>query len=213
MEKGGELENDIPHEINILETPKNYKYFDTSFKNVVKDNFFNLNWKIILNRIFYKITFNSKNTLARNEQIRWVFLKKIIAKNSKKYDVSIGYLEKTPHYYVVDKTIASKKIVWIHTDYNNLEINKAFEKKYFDKVNDIVAVSDSVLDSLVNIFPNCIQKITVMNSIFSSEEIKCLSQEEIEEDIKNDCAIVSVGRLVKEKAFDRACLLYTSRCV
>ena len=80
MEKGGELENDIPHEINILETPKNYKYFDTSFKNVVKDNFFNLNWKIILNRIFYKITFNSKNTLARNEQIRWVFLKKIIAK-------------------------------------------------------------------------------------------------------------------------------------
>lgn len=204
MEKGGELELEIPKQIELLKIPINYKYFDTSFKKVFFENFFNFKWKVILNRILYRLNFDSKNSLARNEQIRWRFLKNILPINPKKYDFAIGYLEKTPTYYVVDKTMAEKKISWIHTDYENLKVDTFFENEYFDKIDKIVAVSNSVSDILVKLFPFCNSKITVLNNIFSVEEIKSSACQQILEVIKEKNVIVSVGRLVKEKAFDMA---------
>ena len=46
----------------------------------------------------------------------------------KEYDVAIGFQEKNPIYFCVDKVKAKRKIGWIHTDYNKLGINPETKK-------------------------------------------------------------------------------------
>ena len=67
---------------------------------------------------------------------------------NKKYDVAIGYLEKNPIYFCIDKVKANKKIGFIHNDYDKLGMDPTIDKKYFKKLDNIVTVSEECANIL-----------------------------------------------------------------
>lgn len=203
FKKEGLFLKQVPQEVNILDEPKNYRYFDMPFLQVVKKNFFTGRWNNILRRIQFKQAVSRAQNSAEAEQFGWKALSKALKPLSKKYDVAIGFLEKNPNYFVVDKVKAEKKIAYIHNDYNQLQLNKDFDMFYFHKFNHIVTVSSDCLDVLKTIFPQFQERFHLIYNIISEAAIRKLA---IERDgiLQEGFNIISVGRLEYQKGYDLA---------
>lgn len=124
-----------------------------------------------------------------------------------KYDVEIGFITNYPNKIIANSTNKkSKKIGWIHGNYNylnyDLEIYKSIleQRRTYSKFDTIVCVADECRKSFENIVIKG-KAITVYNPI-DSEEIKRLSHEGVIESEKQ-FTICSVGRLSEEKGFLR----------
>jgi glycosyltransferase involved in cell wall biosynthesis len=198
LKKEGIFLQQIPKEVNLLPEPRNYHYFDSSFINAIKT----LNPKLIYNRWKFVKQMQKGKSPAEAEQLAWFSLRNVLESLKKEYDAAIGYLEKTPNYFVVDKVSAKKKIGFIHNDYNKLRLDKNIDKPYFDKLNYIATVSQECAEVLVNEFPQNSSKIKLIYNVVSSKLIYTLSEQSIE-NLKHN-AIVSVGRLHPQKGFDLA---------
>lgn len=67
---------------------------------------------------------------------RWIdFYRPLLPKHMGEYDVAIGYLEGDASYYVIDKVNAKRKILWVHSNFENIKKNEdaAAYKEYFCK--------------------------------------------------------------------------------
>ena len=131
FKKEGLFLNQVPTEVNILPAPINYPYFDMSIGRAISKNLKSGNFKVILNRLLAGYIYKTTKTKAIAEQKSWKYLRKVLIPLEKKYDVAIGYLEKRPNYFCVDKVNATKKIGFIHNDYNKLKMNAIFDLPYF----------------------------------------------------------------------------------
>lgn len=193
----------IPKQVNLLEEPFGYKYFDMSIKTAIKDCIKKGKLQIALSRVCAGYIFNTENNRSRCEQRVWKYMSKSLNSINKKYDVAIGYLEKNPIFFCIDKVDANKKIGFIHNDYDKLGMDPTIDKKYFTKLDNIVTVSEECAEVLKQRFPIYKQKIDVMYNIVSPHMIKNMSLEKT--DIKyKGIKIVSVGRLNYQKGFELA---------
>lgn len=195
----------IPKEINLLPESENYRYFDMSLVIAAKELLKKLNTRILFNRVLFKFLLKTDNP-SIYEQKGWKYVSSAFDKLEKEYDVAIGYLEKNPIYFCVDKVKAKKKIGWIHTEYSKLGIDKSIDNYYFSKIDNIFTVSNECKIDLEYMFPQYDRKIEYMPNIISEKRIKFLSKEEVT-DIRFDVGainIVSVGRLEYVKGFDLA---------
>ena len=136
----------------------------------------------------------------------WKYLSMAFTKLDTEYDVAIGYLEKNPIYFCVDKVKAKKKIGWIHNDYEKLGMDKKIDNKYFSKLDYVFTVSEECLKVLKMVFPQYDRKFRLMHNIVSEKTIKKLALEEISDiDFNNkNINIISVGRLNYQKGFELA---------
>lgn len=194
--------NDLPAEVNLLPVPTNYWYFDSSFTNALKT----LKPKIIFNRYkFTKIRKKAKSA-AEGEQRAWKYLNRALVPLKKEYDVAIGYLEKNPIYFVVDKVNAKKKIGFIHNDYKNIKVDAKIDQPYFEILDNICSVSEHCVDILKECFPSCSEKIKLIPNLYSEKLIFRKSEEPLTEfEIKDNIFnILSIGRLAEQKGFDIA---------
>lgn len=124
-----------------------------------------------------------------------------------KYDIEIAFLEGKVAKFVANSTNKdSKKIAWIHTDINNvcgIFKNKKEEKECYRKFNKIVCVSEEIkkrFTDRTDISDNLYVQVNPINS----KRILDKANEEIVEDLNcNGLIVCSVGRLVKEKGYDR----------
>ncbi len=209
----GILLKQLPKEITILPQPVNYTYFDMSLKMAVIKNFKKGNIRVIWYRILAGIVNKTEKIKAVKEQKVWAYLKKVLPSLAKTYDVAIGYLEKTPHYFCIDKVQASKKIGFIHNDYTMLQLDKKIDYPYFLKSDYIVTISEVCQAILKEVFPDFASKITLMHNISLPETIKKLADQTTE--LSNeDFNIVSIGRLHEQKGFDiaiKACKILVDR--
>ena len=196
----------IPSQVNLLMEPENYKYFDMSVKKAVngliKKGIFN----IALARILSLYVFKTEKSRVVVEQKVWKYLSMAFTKLDTEYDVAIGYLEKNPIYFCVDKVKAKKKIGWIHNDYEKLGMDKKIDNKYFSKLDYVFTVSEECLKVLKMVFPQYDRKFRLMHNIVSEKTIKKLALEEISDiDFNNkNINIISVGRLNYQKGFELA---------
>lgn len=196
----------VPKEVNLLPAPKNYTYFDMSVIKAVLELIKEFRFDIALARMLSIYIFKTEQSKAVLEQRVWKYLSKGIDKLDTEYDVAIGYLEKNPVYFCVDKVKAKRKIGWIHNDYEKLGMNKNIDNKYFRKLDYIFTVSQECLNVLERVFPQYKNKFKLMNNIVSVETIRKLSLEEVY-DFKfsnENINIVSVGRLNYQKGFEMA---------
>ena len=136
------------------------------------------------------------------EQFSWENFRNAFRHLETKYDIAIGFLEKSSIYFTVDKIHAVKKIGFIHTFFSALDLDMNFEKKYIKSLDCLAAVSIECADDLKSIFPEVAEKIEVMPNIVSSQLINKLASENIEK-LKTN-SIISVGRLIPLKGFDLA---------
>ena len=127
-----------------------------------------------------------------------------LPKIEKKYDVAISYL--WPHYFVSEKVQAKTKIAWIHTDYSTIETDVDMDLKMWNKFNYIIAVSEECKNAFLKKYPSLKDKVKVMENITSTDFIRTMAKESIEEDIKKDNSfkLVSVARLSHAKGIDNA---------
>lgn len=196
----------VPNEVNILDTPYNLNIFNKSVKKSVFKFLLEGKFSLAYSRIAFCIINRIMKNKGKAEQYSWKYLSKSINKINKKYDVAIGFLEKQSNYLCIDNINAKTKIGWIHNDYYMLDLDKKFDKNYFEKFKYIVTVSDKCLDSLIKNFPEYEDKFKLIYNIISPKMICKLAEEEVT-DInfdRNYTNIVSIGRLSYQKSFELA---------
>ncbi|WP_053374676.1 glycosyltransferase [Paenibacillus sp. FJAT-27812] len=193
----------LPREVNVLDAPDFYPYFDMSIKTAVVDCVKQRRFRLAAARIGAGYVFRTEKNVAKSEQKVWRYLAKSLFDLDKEYDAAIGYLEKTPIYFVIDKVKARTKIGFIHTDYDKLGMDPAIDEHFFDKLNVIVTVSEECVRLLKIRFPRFEHKIELMHNIVSPAAIIDMSVDTIELP-RAETIIASVGRLIHQKGFDLA---------
>ena len=124
-------------------------------------------------------------------QQRWMKCYKYCLPNLEgKYDIAVGFLEGEASYYVIDKVNAKRKILWVHSNFENIKKNDdaAAYKEYFCKADKVVSISDKCVQVLQNNYPDMKNKFVLLPNLTSSIVLN----------------IVSVGRLTEAKGFDMA---------
>ena len=133
-------------------------------------------------------------------------------KTDGEYDVVVGYLEGWADLYISRYYPDCRKIMWIHTDVaNNPEVNLSDMKRYLCHADNIVCVSEKLLDGMGETFPEYQEKIISLPNILSQEYIKTRAKLEEKEDAAlneiehfHGIKIISVCRLsVFIKGIDR----------
>lgn len=200
FKKEGLFLKQVPKKVNILPEPKNYKFFDMPFTQVIHENIFK-NWKVI----FWRLQFNAARKGAKNnaeaEQFGWKPLSQTLQPLVKNYDAAIGFLEKNPNYFVVDKVRAIIKIGWIHNDYDSLGMNSSYDEEYFRKLDAVATMSDQALEVLRNRFPNLKRKFLKIENINANNLIMHL-KDEFPVQKKEGINIISIGRLTAQKNYE-----------
>ena len=122
---------------------------------------------------------------------------------NKEYDLAISFL--TPHYFVVKKVNAKKKIAWIHTDYSQVQVNIPSEVAMWGAYDYIASISDAVTDSFIKVFPTLKDKIVLIQNILP-ERLICQQANafSVETEMPADGSIrlLSIGRYCTAKNFD-----------
>ncbi|PEU09356.1 glycosyltransferase [Bacillus sp. AFS014408] len=195
--------NKISQQVNLLEEPFEYKYFDMPIKKAIMDCVKKGRIDIALARLCAGYIFKNEENKARCEQRVWKYISRSLKTISKKYDVAIGYLEKNPVYFCIDNVKANKKIGFIHNDYDKLGMDPDIDMKYLDKLDKMVTVSEECARVLRQRFPAYKQKVEVMYNIVSPNIINKMSLEKVDMREKG-IKIVSVGRLNYQKGFEMA---------
>ncbi len=123
-----------------------------------------------------------------------------------KFDVAVAFMHSLPTYYVLDKVKAERKIAWMHHDYQDYMGGKEFDAAYFSKLDSVVTVSERCRSVLQEAFPECAGRFLCLMNINSVASIRRRADEFFPEEYKDkkEVHIVSIGRLVSQKRFDRA---------
>lgn len=193
----------LPKQVNVLDAPVQYPYFDMPIKTAVTDCVKQNKFGLALARIGAGYIFKTEKNLARSEQRAWKYVSRSFPVLNKLYDAAIGYLEKNPIYYVIEKVNARKKIGYIHSDYDKLGMDPLIDSSYFQKLDHIVTVSEECVRILRERFPLLNHKIELMYNIISPATVREMSSETIPIS-KSSVTIASVGRLIYLKGFSLA---------
>lgn len=202
----GEFLDLIPTEVNLLKVPNDFNSFIKNPKESIRDLIKLKKIKLMLYKNAEIINLAFNKLVLKKEYIGWRFIEKSIDILEKEYDAAIGFLEKKTIYFIVDKVKSKNKIGWIHTDYKSIQFNKDLDKKYLEKLNKIVAVSEPCKKSLQEVFPSIKNNIVVIPNLISDNLIKKMANENIKDFEFTDkiLTVCTVGRLTEAKGYDRA---------
>lgn len=203
----GDLLNLVSNNVNLLDEIPEYTTFRKSIGEILKDKKFSIG----ISRLFSKINADLKGKVKGIDepgyyqmQLMWKFALPFLPKLDEEYDVAISYL--WPHYFVVNKVNAKKKIAWIHTDYSTVETNIRMDLKMWNKFDHIVAVSESCKNSFLKKYSELTNKVVVIENITSPEFIRKMADEKVGNPMVEDnrFKIVTVARLSHAKGIDNA---------
>lgn len=157
-------------------------------------------------------TSKAKKIIAKCYTILWKYMPvKLLykLKIKEKYDIEIAFLEGICAKIIASSNQNSKKFAWMHVDVINENKSDAVfrnlkeEKKCYEKFDTIVAVSNEVKKQFIKKFNYNSEKIIVKHNAINKDEIIKKSNESISIKMPNQFKIVTVGRLQKQKGYDR----------
>ena len=204
----GEFFSLLPEGPNLLPENPAYSTFRKSISQIIQDG----RYPIAVSRLLAKYMSSIKGKMMRVEepgyltiQYGWELTRPFLPELSKEYDLAIGFL--WPHHFIGEKVKAKRKVGWIHTDYSNIFIDKKMEKKMWENLDQIVAVSEECSNTFLNEFPHLKGKTMVIENILSQDFVRQQAEIQSAQEIKKEpgkTIIVSVGRLSHAKGFDNA---------
>lgn len=202
-EKGGELYEQIPDDLEVITLDKYNKRIDLVNKNSPKKVIFHL---LRSKKLYQAFIFTIYYIIAKIFT-RWDLLLKFSTSKINiegNYDLAICYNGPSSllSYICLNKINAPCKIQWIHSDVNHTFNDLGFGKRYYKKFNHIICVSNAVQDSFKEKYPEC-KNVKVLNNIIDYEAIYKQSKigETFAKDIKG-LKILTVARLTHEKGVD-----------
>ena len=204
----GELMKYIPNGVHLLPEIPEYAQIERPLKDVIKDGY----WRIAVRR--FKAKWKAKRFNKRHRfRDSGVVFQKIANEltpilpliSSTHYDLAISFL--IPHNYVLDKVQATKKICWIHTDYQSLSIDSKEEFPIWNAYDKIISISPKVTESFLGVFPSLKDKIMEVRNILSTQFIRSRAvlmdvSEEMRRGREDAVILLSVGRFVFAKNYD-----------
>lgn len=98
----------------------------------------------------------------------------------KKYDVAISYIENLPMYYTLSKIKANKYITWIHLDYIGSKLNPNIDRKYLNKADNVVLVSEICKRNFDFSFPQLSKRSLVIENLLSQKYVVQRAMENID---------------------------------
>lgn len=205
FEHSGDFMNLIPQEVNLLDENMKYKLFSKNRKLSFIKFFLRGQFKLALCSLRWNIGAVISKLKGKKLYIGWNNIELMFNKLDVEYDTSIAFLERKTIYFNVDKVNSKNKIGFIHNDYSKYPFDEILDRYYFKFYNKIPTVSEHCKDVLDAIFPEYKEKFIVVKNMVSKELIYDMAKLPIEGfdiDEKN-INIVSVGRLTKQKGFDR----------
>lgn len=127
-------------------------------------------------------------------------------KNLGDYDIAISFsnnLNSNSLYFgankfVLDKVNATKKMTWLHVDYEKMKIDNKVSREEYKKFDKIIAVSNAVKEVFLKYNNTLKEKCTVVYNCLDIDELVTLSEDE-ENTLDNPNSIVCVGRLDENK--------------
>lgn len=203
FEHAGLFMGQIPEQVNLLPVPEEYKYFDMPMKAAVKKAIKHRRLDIVSNRIAMGLVFKLEKHPARREQKSWNYLSACFPKLEKPYYAAIGFMEKNPNYYCIEKVDAKRKIGFIHNDYEQLGMDANFDRPYFRQFDAIATVSDECKTVLERNFPEFKSKFHVIGNIILPSLIRRMAKENAEP-LPEGIRLFTLGRLVYQKGHDIA---------
>lgn len=128
------------------------------------------------------------------------------------YDLIVDYGGQQLLYYMVNKLSATKKVSFFHSDYSKWSFYYNADKKYYPLVDHIFTISQTCVDSLKHFFPNCDDRVSIMENISSPTIIRQQSLESIGEfkvqidqmKANGNTILCTIGHICRGKGFDFA---------
>lgn len=199
----------LPKLPNLLKEVKQYTTFRKSIKQIFQEGQITIGVARTVGRILGDV----HGRYVKSEEVGyfviqygWRITLPFIPKLEEEYDVAISFL--WPHYFVGDKVRAKRKIGWIHTDYSNINLNANMEYKMWNKMDNIVAVSEGCRDSFLSILPNVNKNVEIIENILSPEFVReQADREDVMKELQmkpGKIKLVTVGRLSYAKGIDVA---------
>lgn len=198
----------LSQKINLL--PENEKYAQLAIPllQVIKNKKFDIAFGRLKGKFLSKI-YKKKNRLSSPNSIgihySFRYTKKYLPLiTEKKYDLAIGFT--VPYYIVAEKTFASKKMCWLHTDYSCLDGDTREEFNVWNANDYIGSISDDVTNGFLSKFPELKHKIVKIENTHSERLISKQAEEKICDVLftreNDEKVLVSVGRFTYAKNFD-----------
>jgi glycosyltransferase involved in cell wall biosynthesis len=200
----GQYINDIPSNVNIINTPKFMRILDLSqaeSKKLGKSYYLLRGGLALFTRIF-------------NNKIPIKFMCYILG-NIGEYDTVISYMQPRPikQFYggtneiALKCTKAKQKVSFVHCDFKNYGGNCEYNRKLYTKFDKIVTVSDGCRNAIVSEIPIISNKtLTIKNFQNFSDITKQANSEDVIYE-KGYFNLVTVARIAKEKGLDRTLLV------
>lgn len=204
MKRGGEFENFLSREVNILESPKYFRYLSGDKKIDIKNKVIYIKHRLITS-IRLRINNNRKHSID-SEQIVYESIKNILEPINKKYDVAIAYSQGLPTYFVSEIVNADKKLSWINCDYVKAKYDKELDNKYYNNINKIIVVSDFIYNSISKMKYDYKSKLKIILDIVDPKLINSMAIDNRAMELENvdEFKILTVGRLAYVKGYDLA---------
>lgn len=169
--------------------------------------------KVKLKRI-YEMKYNELPSLQKKiiVPLRILLTKNKIHKKyiKDKYDIEIAFLEGPITRIISSGKQKEKKIAWIHNDISKVfgtglkaKIKRQLDAKVYKKFKKLVFVSQNNLESFKNTYKNNVPKEVIYNYIDSERVLKKSEEFEPQEFGKEQINLLTVARLVPQKALDR----------
>ncbi|SHR97806.1 group 1 glycosyl transferase [Mycobacteroides abscessus subsp. abscessus] len=203
---GGPLERLLPREVNLLGPSEYIKFSKMSLKESVVYSIKKNKIKLLLARLtFSKNIRKQKYNNPQIARIYWESTSSVIDEANKKYDIAISYAQGVPTFYVAEKVKAKKKFAWVNASYHLEDQEKQFQKKFYEKFDRIVAVSESAKEIFIKTFPYLYKKMNVIYDINNPKQIYEMADMEVgfDDDYKGT-RILTIGRLDHQKGYDIA---------
>ena len=198
---GGQLEKDVPKDIKRIEIEKNKQRFLKPIRKEIKK----LNLVYLISLLKYK---KKVNNMQSGESIRFNVIKSLDEVNQK-FDIAIAYTDSSSLFFVCEKVNAKNKYVWVHMDYTKKNNRPVFHSKFYNKMNKIICVSEKSKISFDLLNPKLKSRTCVIHNMLDINRIDALSKEKCNEFDKEYFNIVSVGRLSKEKNYEKLILSFS----
>ena len=175
--------------------------------------------KQVSSKVKIKTIYNKPyNQLGKLKQKLLVPFSILIGKNKiykkyieNKYDVEIAFLEGPITRIFSCGKNKEKKIAWVHNDISQVfgtdlkaKLKRRIDEKLYNKFSKLIFVSKSNLESFMQTYPINKSEKTVIYNYIESEQVLKKAEEQIKIEFDtNQPNLVTVARLVPQKALDR----------
>lgn len=204
VDPAGEFYNQIPAQIRLLPAPKPLRWLGSA-----------LSFKLLTQQFSLQCLKKELGWLVRKrlgkfpeawntQQKLWHCWKEIIPQLSGHYDTAISYIDGFPNYYVTEKVNADKKVLWVHSEYQKMQYDPAYDRPFYQKADSIITISEQCRQCILQEFPQC--EVSVLENITVARDVR-------EKSMAGDCPefsgfdglkLLTVARLNPYKGVDIA---------